>query len=67
MQQAMCWWKAVIERLGRWHREVGGEVVLLKVQPWLLVQNRYSSPLSILFRLALFKQTSNLALQQVLG
>ncbi len=49
MQQAMCCWRAVIEHcLSRWHREVGGKVVLLRDQPWLLVQNRYSPPLSIL-------------------
>jgi len=40
----------VIEHyLSRWHREVGGKVVLLRDQPWLLVQNRCSPPLSILF------------------
>ena len=36
--------------LSRWHRKVGGEVVLLRDQAWLLAQNRYSPPLSILFK-----------------
>ncbi len=50
MQQAVCCWKAVIEhRRSRWHREVSGKVVLLRDQAWLLVQNRYSPSLSILF------------------
>ena len=41
-------WKVVTERcLCRWYREISVEVVPLTGQPWLLVQNQYSPPLSV--------------------
>jgi len=66
MQQAMCCWRAVIEHcLSPWHREVGGEVVLLR-DYWLKIATVHLLPFFLKLRLALVKQTSNLQQQIVL-